>query len=105
MFNLKAKTPLLSLNLIMSNARDTGGSEYDPTNTLWYLENDSQLAIMVHPAYGMVFYNDEMHVIELCSSFNDFAVVECILNDYGLVRDSEVWLEIGIDQVDYHFVS
>lgn len=101
-FNLKEKTPLLSLNSIMELARDVGTKDYDPDNTLWYIEKDSQLAIMIHPAYGMMLYNDEMRVMAWSSVHSTLASeVVSLLDDYGLERDSEVWLEIGIDQVDY----
>ncbi|AUG85210.1 hypothetical protein FDJ20_gp103 [Vibrio phage Thalassa] len=102
-FNCKETPTLISLDSIIAEARKIIDEE-SPENTVWYIENDSQLAVMVNPAYGIMFYNDQMNIEGLCNLGNN-ASIDFILNGYGLTTNDPVWREIGIDQVDYHFVS
>lgn len=104
-FNCKETPTLISLDSIIAEARNIMGfTADDPTNTVWYIESDSQLALVVHPVYGMMFYSDEMHILGACE-LDCIGELSSLLDDYGIEKDHPVWRDIGIDQVDYHFVS
>ncbi len=103
-FNCKETPTMISLQSIVAEARKIGGFTLDPDNTVWYIENDSQLAVMVHPAYGMMFYNDQMNIEGVCE-LDCIGELDEMLNNYGIDPNDPVWRDIGIDQVDYHFVS
>ena len=103
-FNCKETPTLLSLNSIIAEARKQPNFSEDPDHTVWYIENDTHLAVMVHPNYGIVFYNDEMKIEGLCE-LDCIGEMEGMLDTYGIEVTSMVWREIGIDQVDFRFVS
>lgn len=104
-FNCKETPTLISLDSIINEARKNGSfGREDPANTVWYIENDSQLAVMVHPAYGMMFYNYDMEVMGYCE-LDCIGEIYSMLNDHGIEDDDPVWQQIGIDQVDYQNVS
>lgn len=99
MFNCKEKSVLLSLNTILESIKLDSTNE-DPSETIWYIANDESIIMMVHPRYGLVFYNDEMHIVGMFER-NDMEGIEDLLNDFDIHEESHYWHEIGIDQVDY----
>lgn len=103
-FNCKDTPTLISLQSIIDEARKISGFDEDPANTVWYIESDSQLAVMVHPAHGIAFYNDQMDMEGFCD-LDCIGELEWMLDNYGIDKGHPVWREIGIDQVDFHFVS
>ncbi len=107
MFNQKNKVNLVTFDYILAElARLSVGSFItdDPSDTVWYLNSDESLMIMAHPAYGLVFYNDEMHIVGMFTSKQEDSILN-MLDDWSIYGDSKVWREIGIDQVDFHFQS
>ncbi|QKE60870.1 hypothetical protein KRONOS_215 [Vibrio phage Kronos] len=100
MFNLKEKTLLLSLDTIL-DALPLNNIVDDPSETIWYLDNDESIIMMAHPHYGIVFYNDEMHILGIHDRRERDAMLE-LLNGWGYDDRSMVWREIGIDQIDYN---
>lgn len=104
-FNCTETPTLLSLDSIILATKEDGNSfNEDPENTVWYIDNDSQLAVMIHPAYCMMFYNSDMGIEGYCD-LDELANLSDMLDNYGLETNSMVWREVGIDKVDFHFTS
>ncbi|QKN84671.1 hypothetical protein KNV05_gp103 [Vibrio phage River4] len=99
MFNQKEKSVLLSLDTILGSLNLDSTNE-DPSETLWYLDIDESVIMVVHPAYGVTFFNDEMHILGLYDRRERGAILD-LLDGWSYDHDSMVWREIGIDQIDY----
>ncbi|AKY02282.1 hypothetical protein AEO54_361 [Vibrio phage vB_VorS-PVo5] len=103
MFNQKDKaTLILSLNTILGSIALISTNE-DPSLTVWYIDSDESLLLMVHPKYGVVLYNDEMHIMGIFDRNEEGELLD-LLDDWGYDKSSMVWREIGIDQIDYEIV-
>ncbi|AFB83987.1 hypothetical protein F404_gp130 [Vibrio phage pVp-1] len=104
-FNCNETPTLLSLDSIVRYVKEERSSFVeDPESTIWYIDADNELAVMVHPAFCMMFYNSDMGIEGMCD-LDCVTDLSAMLDNYGLDTSSMVWREIGIDQIDYHFVN
>lgn len=103
-FKCKDSPTLFSLLSICHENIKIPSSRDHTEHTVWYITNDYALSVMVHPAHGMVFYNNEMQIEGMCELDCAGELAE-MLDNYGIEIDHEIWRCIGIDQVDFHFVS
>ncbi|QQO38360.1 hypothetical protein VPG01_002 [Vibrio phage VPG01] len=104
-FNCNETPTLLSLDSIVLMTKEDGNSfSEDPENTVWYIDTNTELAVMVHPAFCMMFYNSDMGIEGMCD-LDCVTDLSAMLDNYGRDTSSMVWREIGIDQVDFHFIS
>lgn len=90
------------INPLQAEGRRTVNCD-DPTETVWYLSECEQISICAHPHLGMVFYNSELHLVEIYDHSDDsqYQQIVNLLSDYGIDEAHAVWYEIGIDNVDY----
>lgn len=102
MFNQKDKTNMVTIDHIMSELSMQTAMD-DPTDTVWYIDSDESLLLMVHPDYGLVLYNDEMHILGIFDREQEGELIN-LLDGWSIYAQSKCWREIGIDQVDYVIV-
>lgn len=100
------ETPtLLSLDsIILAIKEDWSSFTEDPEYTSWYIDHGSELAVMIHPAFGMMFYNSDMGIEGFCD-IDELEHLSDMLDNYEIETSSMVWREVGIDKIDFHYTS
>lgn len=99
MFNCKEKSLKLSFDTILGSLKLDNPD--DPSETVWYIDNDESIVMVVHPRYGVVFYNDEMLILGIYQRTAINSMLD-LIDGWDYDNTSQVWREIGIDQIDYN---